>query len=211
MAPDLRLACACLLALGLGSCGDDGKVGSKDLPPPGPPPAPGIPPSPSPPAVPPAPTLPPPPTAGATGGWAGTRPGDRLTWEVRVPGIDAVTTLTWTAERVDAARVEFRVESRTVSASVSSPAATPPHLLLSSSDTRSVHDAATDAVPPPGSPDTVTDASGRTWTDARKRVTRSPDGDTTVWTHPDLPMSGVVRSAGPGGAEQVLVSWARGG
>jgi hypothetical protein len=187
------------LALSFTACGDDGKVGSKDFPPPAPPAAPAPPPAPAgTPAIPPAPAPAPGPTTSASGGWRGTRAGDRLTWEVRTAGSDAVTRLTWTAERVAGGRVEFRVESRTTAADGRE---------VASSDATSAHDLA-EVGTPPGTPETV-QAAGRSFA-ATKAVRRTGDAETTVWTSADLPLSGVVRSTGPGGVEQVLVSWSRG-
>jgi hypothetical protein len=107
-----------------------------------------------------------------------------------------VTTLSFTVTRVEAGAVRYVVRSTT---------AEPGGKVLSRSEVEETHDAFPAALPPDAAAETAT-AAGRSLRAWRARV-----GETTVWWSPDVPLTGVVRSEGPGGAEQTLVAWSRGG
>jgi hypothetical protein len=189
----VRTAAAFALGL-LAACGDDPKEGA-------PPVGPGAPPGPSAPAVP-SPETPAPPAGRATvalRGWAEARVGDYATWEVRVPGTDGTTTLTWRVTAVEGSAVRYAVRSQTTGAGGKA---------LGAANAEETHEAVPAIVAADAVEENVTVAgrSIRAW----KSVAVASESSTTVWTSPEVPLSGVVKSIGPGGAEQTLVAWARG-
>ncbi|MBL9089081.1 MAG: hypothetical protein JNM10_18220, partial [Planctomycetia bacterium] len=148
----------------------------------------------------PAPAVPtpagPPPGAGpaAAGTIVTPRVGDWVRFEVRATGVDATTSLRWTAVAVEAARVRLRVESGTLG---------PAGAVLSARTTEvwvplpTLPDA-------PGTPEPVRVG---TRTVAARPVTR---GEFTAWYAAEVPLGGLVRSRGPGGVEQAAVDFGRG-
>lgn len=198
----MALACCLVLA----ACGDDPKEGGRALPseiPTRVPPSPGSP-------TPDTPRAPPPffPTPGQTApsltGWAVARVGDWATWEVRAPGTDSVTSITWRVTQADGRSVRYAVHSKTVGADGKT---------LATADADEAHDAFPSPTKPGALPEALT-VAGKSMT-AWKKTIKSSDADTTTqtttWTSADAPFSGIVKSVGPGGAEQVLVAWGRGG
>ncbi|MFO0933200.1 MAG: hypothetical protein U1E39_10895 [Planctomycetota bacterium] len=212
----LRLVALAGPLLALAACGDDGKQGSRGAPATAPTPSPAGPAVPGPalpgPRIPdaPAPTAPVPgvpapavpapavPMPGAPPAVAGTvvtpRVGDWVRFEVRAPGVDARTSLRWTAIAVEAGRVRLRVESGTLDASgaVVSPRTTEVWAPLPT---------APDAA---GAPESIP-VGGRTV--SARPVTR---GEFTGWYAAEVPLGGLVRSRGPGGVEQTALDFGRG-
>lgn len=176
--------------LALAACGDDGKQGSR-----GAPAAPPTTPSPTGPAAP-APTIPSPgvPPPAAAGTVVTPRVGDWVRFEVRATGVDAATSLRWTAVAVEAGRVRLRVESGALDASgaVLSPRTTEVWVPLPTLPET------------PGAPESVP-VGGRSV--SARPVTR---GEFTSWYAAEVPLGGLVRSRGPGGVEQTAVDFGRG-
>jgi hypothetical protein len=112
---------------------------------------------------------------------------------VRVTGQDRVTRLTWRALAVEGQEVRLAVESLTTDPKSKAVTST------SSEERRPVRDAA-----PGGEPEMV-NVGGRAL-----RTRRATVGETTVWRSAEVPLGGVVRSEGPGGAVQTLVEFGRG-
>lgn len=206
---------ALALAVALVACGDDGKQGTRGAPaaPPtaGPasagPTVPGpalpgaalpTPPVATPAAQNPAAQNPAAPSSGAPPSAAGTvvtpRVGDWVRFEVRAPGVDAATSLRWTAIAVESGRVRLRVESGALdpSGAVLSPRTTEVWVPLPT-----LPDA-------PGAPASVTIG---TRTVSARPVTR---GEFTAWYAAEVPLGGLARSRGPGGVEQTAVDFGRG-
>jgi hypothetical protein len=174
------------------ACGDDERVGPRPAERPAGTSSPPV----APPTAPPASPLPEP--AAPRDAWAGTRAGDWATWEIRVDGSDALTRLTWRARKVDGARVEYDVESRTTS---------PEGRVLASQDVRAVHGGGFDAVRPRGTtPREFTVGGVRL--EALHAEYDGPGGKVSVWTSDRVPFHGLVSSKGAG-VEQTLVAFER--
>jgi hypothetical protein len=131
--------------------------------------------------------------------WARTRAGDSVTWEIRVDGSDAVTRLTWRARRVEGARVEYEIESRTVG---------PDGKVLASQESKSVHAGGSDAVRPRGKNPRDYFVGG-VRVEAVNEEYDSSRGKVSVWTSDAVPFNGLVQSSGAG-AVQTLVAFERG-
>lgn len=205
-----RLAAVATAVLALAACGDDGKQGTRGAPAAPPPAGPAVPgpalpgPDAPGPAVPtpalPTPGVPTPavPTPGAPPSAAGTvvtpRVGDWVRFEVRAPGMDAATSLRWTAIAVEAGRVRLRVESGAVDASGA----------VLGARTTEVWVPLPTLPEAPGAPESV--AVGARAVSARP-LTR---GEFTAWYAAEVPLGGLVRSRGPGGVEQAAVDFGRG-
>jgi hypothetical protein len=120
--------------------------------------------------------------------------GDSCTWELRVAGSTSVTRLTWTTRAVQAHRVRVLVESITRDAQGGELA-------------RTSTDESTPRTTPPradGEPVEV-EVGGR-----RLGAWRTREEDRVVTRSREVPHGGIVRLAGPGGLEQVLVAYVRG-
>jgi|GEM_PF-3120137 len=183
-----RLALPILVALGSVACGDDGKQGTRGAPAVAPGDATG-PTAPAPPTS--APSTPSPGPAGAT---VPTRVGDWVLWEVKAPGIDARTSLRWTAVAVEATRVRLRIETGTLDVSGAT---------IGARTTESW--VALPAVPSATAPAEPIDVKGRAV--AARPVTR---GEFTAWYAAEVPLGGLARSRGPGGVEQTALDFGRG-
>ena len=198
----LRLVALAGPLLALAACGDDGKQGSRG--------APAAPPTPSPtgPSVPgpalPGPRIPDAPTPPAAAGTVVTpRVGDWVRFEVRATGVDAATSLRWTAVAVEASRVRLRVESGALDASGAVLSARTAEVWLSARTTE-VWVPLPTLPETPGAPESVP-VGGRSV--SARPVTR---GEFTAWYAAEVPLGGLVRSRGPGGVEQTAVDFGRG-
>lgn len=194
------LASVVAATLGFVACGDDGKTGTRGAPAAAPttarPDAVPAPPSPSPSSPAPSPTGPagPPPPVAPGGTLVTPRVGDWVLYEVRAPGVDARTSLRWTAVAVEATRVRLRIEAGALDASGAT-----------------VGGRTTEAwVPLPTFP-AATSAAERVEVKGRALEARSTTrGEFTGWYAAEVPLGGLVRSRGPGGVEQTALDFGRG-
>ena len=128
------------------------------------------------------------------------RVGDWATWTVRVAGSDGMTRLTWRIVSLDAIQAGVSITSATTDGSGRD---------LSASETQTKIDLA--KLRPTSRLQGATPSEPVVVGARRIPVRVAFVGETKAWVSDEVPVTGLVRSTGPGGTEQVLVDFGRGG
>jgi hypothetical protein len=166
---------ALVLLLGLSACGDDGKQGGSPLD-----------------GERPAPV----PQESRTPIAHDPRIGDFTTWEIRVAGTEAVTTVTWRVRAVESTRANFSIESKTVE---------PDGRVLAQTASEESRDFVRIG---PGRGGPTIGYPTKDFVIAGRTIRAKNVND--VWTSDEVPLGGIVQATSAGGVEQTLVDWGRG-